>query len=144
MISAILFTIWLFSIIVPIIINVDYPLKTKLQFQIWLLWGLMSFIFIIPIFTGIKVKNNEGQYRGYIVAVEKNGAIFKGWNIILKTELESSNEDIGCIDRDNPELINRLKEAVKNKENLLLEYEGVWQYAIGECPNSNWKVIKIL
>lgn len=138
MISTVLFIVWLCSISIPIALAEDeiyYP---------WAIWTLLSVIWIIPVFTGIEVKNNEGSYTGYVTAVEQNGAIFKGWNVYLKTELDSSNEDIACINRENQELIERLKKAQEKKENITVEYEGVWQYKIGKCPNTNWMVINII
>jgi energy-coupling factor transporter transmembrane protein EcfT len=134
----ILFLIWLFLVLIAGFLSVE-----KKWHWGWLIWGLFSLTWIIPIFTGINIKNNEGIYKGYVVSVEQTGAIFKGWNVYLKTELESSNEEMACIDRNNQELIDALKEKVKTKENVVLEYEGVWHYKIGECPGSNWKVIKI-
>jgi len=111
---------------------------------IWIWWGLLNILWIIPIFTGVNIKNNEGQYKGYITSVEKTGAIFVGYNAYLKTDLTSSNEDKACIDRNNQDLINSLKEAQEKKENITVEYEGVWQYKIGECPGADWKITKIL
>ena len=138
MITNIKLIIWVVLSFIPLFYSIE-----KEKHFIWIIWALSSILWIIPIFTGINVKNNEGQYKGYVVAVEKNGAIFSGWNAFLKTELESSNEDVACINRDDMELIEKLKYAQKNKENIVVEYEGVWQYKIGECPKSSWKIIKI-
>lgn len=139
MITAIIFTIWIFLILVPIIISSEYE-----KHYFWFIWAFLAIFWIIPIFTGIPVKNNEGQYKGYVTAVEQNGAIFKGWNVYLKTELESSDADVACIDRDNENLINKLKYAQENKESVSLKYEGVWQYPIGVCPNSYWMIKEII
>lgn len=109
----------------------------------WLWWIPLNLLWIIPIFTGINVQNNEGQYAGYVTSVERSGAMFVGYNVYLKTDLSSSNEDVACIDRDNSTLIEQLKSAQVNKQNVTLEYEGVWQYKIGECPRSEWKVVGI-
>lgn len=110
----------------------------------WIWWILLNVVWIVLIFTGVYVKNNEGQYKGYITAVERNGAVFVGYNAFLKTDLTSSNEDMACIDRGNKQLIERLKTAQENKENIVVEYEGVWQYKIGECPNTDWKIIRVV
>ena len=142
MITIILLFIWLLLIFVPIIVTTEVYNKS-LMWLSWIGWILLSIVWIIPIFTGVEVKNNQGQYKGYVTAVEQNGAIFKGWNVYLKTELESSNEDVACIDRENQELIDRLKEIQELKENVVLEYEGVWQYKIGKCPETNWMIINI-
>lgn len=138
MISPILFIIWAFAIIIPIWQSMEdehWP---------WLIWLLLSIFWIIPIFTGITIKNNEGQYKGYITAVEKNGTIFQGWNVYLKSDLTSSNEEKACINREDQKLIDDLKKAQEKKENITVKYEGVWQYPIGVCPNSSWMIIKIL
>lgn len=137
MITGIILTIWFFLIIIPLICT-EYDINWP-----WAFWLLLSVFWIVPIFTGFHVENNEGQYKGYIVSVEKNGAIFQGYNAYLKTDLTSSNEDIACIDRNNPTLIEKLKLAQEKKENLTLIYRGVWQFAIGECPGADWMITGI-
>ena len=134
----IILLVWVIAIFLPLFLSIEHEIYWP-----WFIWGLLSFIWIIPILTGVHIKNNEGVYKGYITSIEQNGEIFKGWNIYLKTDLSSSNEDKACIDRNNPELIESLKLAQEKKENVNLEFEGVWEYAIGECPGSNWMVKKI-
>lgn len=134
-------TIWLLLIAVPMVMTTE---ETRGVIAAWIIWVSLGVIGVVLIFTGVPIPNNEGQYKGYVVAVERNGAIFKGWNVYLKTELESSNEDLACINRSDAELIKQLQEKVNTKENVLLEYRGVIQYAIGECPGSDWMVTKII
>ena len=138
MISIIIGVIWLMAIIWPINDSEFNDKKWP-----WLVWGLLSLLWIIPIFTGINVKSSDGQYKGYVLAVEHNGAIFKGYTAYLKTDLTSSDEDVACVNRDDKELIEKLKVIQERKENVVLEYESVWQYKIGECPNADWKIIGI-
>lgn len=130
--------IWATAVFIPMFISIEYG-----GFTPWIVWVLLSFVWIIPIYTGVNIKSNEGQYVGYVTSVEKNGAIFQGWNVYLKTDLQSSNEDKACIDRNNPELIAKLKEAQEEKGSVTLMYEGVWQYKIGECPGSDWMIKSI-
>ena len=104
--------------------------------------GVVVGIVVLP-FVGIPIKNNEGQYQGYVTAIERRGAIFKGWNVYLKTELESSDTDFACVNRDDATLIAKLKEAQEKKENVSLKYEGVWVYGAGVCPGTDWMVIGI-
>lgn len=137
-ITNILLIIWLTAILIPIFLMEEWEI-----YYPWLIWFALSILWIVPIFTGIHVKNNEGQFKGYVTAIEQSGAIFVGWNAHLKTELESSNEETACINRTDKELIEGLKKAQVNKENIVLQYEGVWQYAIGECPSSSWMIIGV-
>ena len=134
MISIIVFIIWLCAMFIPVVIE---------RIWVWVLWPFLAILWIIPIFTGVHVQSGEGQYKGYVTAVEQNGAIFKGWNVYLKTELESSDADIACIDRENSELIDALKSAQESKENIIVLHKSVWQYAIGECPGATWMVTDI-
>ena len=138
MITIILIIAWLCVAVIPAVISTDG--ETKEMIIAWLVWGFASLIWIVPIFTGVPVKSGEGQYKGYVTAVERNGAIFKVWNAYLKTELESSDEDVACV---SEELVERIKEAQEKKENITLKYEQVWQYAISECSGSSWKVVGI-
>lgn len=142
MVSLTLFLIWVVLAVIPASIALEvYKLRDAVI--VWSVWLLLSLLWIVPIFSGVPVPNNEGQYKGYVTAVERNGAIFKGWNVFLKTDLQSSNEGKACIDRDNQELIDKLKEVQEAKENVTLVYEGVWQYKIGECPGVDWQVVGI-
>lgn len=134
MITLILGFLWMIAILVPLI------KESKLA---WIVWLLSSLIWITTISTGLPIENSQGQYKGFVTAVEKNGTLFKGWTAYLRTELESSNEDIACINRDNQELIERLKTASEKKENLTLEYRGKIQFPIGECPGSDWMIVRI-
>lgn len=138
MITFNIFAAWLLLAMVPLWQSLD---EEKHYF--WIIWGLMSLLWIVPLFTGVHMPNNQGQYKGYVTAIEQNGAIFKGWNVFLKTDLQSSNEDMACIDRTNYKLIEKLQQAQETKENVVLEYEGVWQYAIGECPGADWMIKNI-
>ena len=139
MTTTIIMAVWISLIILPMYLSVEKNIHSS-----WMIWFVLSIFWILPIFTGINVKNNEGQYTGYVVSVEQNGAIFKGWNVYLKTELDSSDADMACIDRDNQELIQQLKSAQVEKTNITVLFEGVWQYKIGECPNSDWMVREII
>jgi hypothetical protein len=127
--------VWIFLFILI------FMLEWEDYLVVFILWVLLSAMWIVPIFTGINIKDGSGQYQGYVVAVEQSGAIFKGYIIYLKTDLTSSNEDVACINRENNELIGKLKEAQKNKENIIVEYESMFQYGIGVCPNSGWMVM---
>lgn len=139
MITTIFLVIWLASFCLPLHLSMEKDIRYP-----WVIWILFASIWIIPIFTGINVKNNEGQYKGYVTSVEQNGAIFKGWNAYLKTELESSDVDIACIDRENQKLIQELRNAQEIKKNITVKYEGIWQYKIGECPKSDWMIKEII
>lgn len=139
MITTILFFVWLLFVVWPIFVLLD-----KGNIKPMFLWVIASVLWVIPIFTGVPVENNRGQYQGYATAVEQNGVIFRGWNVYLKTELESSNEDRACVDGNNSELISSIQEAVKSKESLTLKYVGVWQYPIGTCPGTDWMITGII
>ena len=142
MISVILFAVWEFVTLIAIVVFILIPYQERFL-ALFIVSSIAFLPVLIPIFTGIPVKNNEGQYKGYVTAVERNGAIFKGWNVYLKTELESSNEDVACINREDQQLIERLKKAQEDKENVVLKYEGVWQYAIGVCPGKDRMIISV-
>ena len=100
-------------------------------------------LLITSIFTGLHIKNNEGQYKGYVVSLEQDGVIFKGYTVYLKTDLQSSNEDVACVNRDDKELIEKLKESQGLNEPIILDYEGMIIYGIGECPKSDWMIMGI-
>lgn len=105
---------------------------------------LLGVLGVVTAFTGLRIENNHGQYKGYVTAVEQSGiGPWKGWNAYLKTELESSNEDVACINRDDQKLIERLQKASENKENLVFRYRGELQFPLGVCPGAEWMIVGI-
>jgi len=138
MLSTILFVVLLIVAIIAFLFSLEEENHLP-----WMIVTFLFIIFLISLGTGLPIQNNEGSYTGYVTAVEKNGAIFKGMNVFIKTELESSNEDIACVAIENQELIAELRKAQEEKRNVTLEYYGLVQFPIGECPNSNWSITNI-
>lgn len=108
-----------------------------------LLWCVSVLAMITTLFTGFPISNNQGQYKGYVTAVEQNGSLFKGWTAYLKTELESSDVDVACINRDDQALVSRLQKASEDKESLVLRYRGEIQFPIGVCPGADWMIVGV-
>jgi hypothetical protein len=138
MLSAIL----LIVLVVVAIIALLFSLEEENHLP-WIIVVFVFLFFILSLATGLPIRNNEGSYTGYVTSVEKNGAIFKGMNVFLKTELESSNEDMACVAIEDKELIAELRKAQEEKRNVTLEYYGLVQFPIGECPNSDWSITSI-
>jgi hypothetical protein len=140
MVSTILFLTWLFLSWAFIM----YLVGANKSIAWIILVPATAFIWLFTVFLGVPIKNNSGQYTGFVTAVEQNGVIFKGYNVFLKTELESSDSDKACIDRNNKELIDELRQAQREKRNIVLEYEGVLEYGVGQCPGEDWMIKEII
>lgn len=97
----------------------------------------------IPLFIRIS-QIGEGEHNGYITAVDQRGYIFKNYDVYFKTDNSSSQEDIYCINRSNLELIDKAKEANKERKQVILHYKGVRGFGLGLCEGTEIQDIEEL
>lgn len=136
MISLILFTIWIFAFF---LLGVAVGESKKA----WLVYSFTALLWIVPIFTGVPIKNQDGQFHVYVTAQERSGAIFQVQKVYLKTELESSDQKVACVDEDNTALIEELRQAQKQEKKVTLQYEGYWQFPLNKCHGASWMITAI-
>ena len=102
--------------------------------------GLVVFLLILVIIGPITifalglrdVGESHGRHTGYITAVEYNGNII--WDaelVYFKTDAESSQEDIYCV--NDPVLQEKLVELSKTKKLVNIEYENDFLMWAWEC-----------
>jgi len=100
----------------------------------------LIFIGILCVFVGVfgmglfmhSFGVTDGQHTGYVTAVERNeGMIYSDTLVYFKTDLESSQEDIYCV--NDPELKTRLEIAARNKVPVTISYHNDFILYNSEC-----------
>jgi len=84
---------------------------------------MKKFLLIIPLalaLQGCITTTVDGEYTGYVTAVEKTGLIFKTWDVYVKTDRESSQEDKFCVPSD--EVAKQLKGFGTEKKRALIKF----------------------
>lgn len=103
---------------------------------------LIAMIIIVPIIglvTGFGFPN-KGEHVGYITAVEQGG-FGDNYTAYIKSELESSQEDVYCIQDEN--LVDTLREKSKTKENVVVVYSRGWFEPITVCNGEPSVIINV-
>jgi len=76
----------------------------------------------------------NGTHTGFVTAVETTGILFKTTRVYVKTDAQSSQEDVYClIDKS---LIPILKELESSKQQITIKYDNYfiqgWRYCDAE------------
>lgn len=87
-------------------------------------------ILFIPV-VGWHYETGRGEHTGYITAVETGGIFFKTSNAYLKTDTQSSQEDIYCV--VDPTVLGKLKEFAKTKTFINVYYLDYIANGISTC-----------
>lgn len=95
---------------------------------------VLSFIAIILVgINGLNIGTGSGEHTGYITSVEKNGLIFKTGRAYVKTDLQSSQEDMYCITDES--LYKELEVVSRSKEPVTLKYHSKLIYGATNCSS---------
>ncbi len=65
---------------------------------------------------------NEGQHTGYVTAVEREGLIWKTWRAYVKTDPQSSQEDLYCV--TDPNVVFDLQYMEKSRQLITVNYSS--------------------
>ncbi len=95
---------------------------------------------IAPFF--VVINTTKGQHTGVVTAVDQSGFLFKNYTVYFKTDSGSSQEDSYCVNRDNTDLANKLKEAAKTKKVVTIEYSGNIGVGLALCHHSEIRNIE--
>jgi hypothetical protein len=102
--------------------------------------GIIIFVVSIP-FVGFHYETGRGEHTGYITSVEKSGIWFKTNSAYLKTDTQSSQEDIYCV--IDPEIYTQLQEVAKNKSWVNVYYFSWLSTGISNCGISGDIIYKV-
>lgn len=102
-------------------------------------------ILVLSIPLNIKTRAN-GEHIGYVTAVEDQGGIIpsNGTTVYVKTELSSSQEDTYCVPDKEVELIEELKQAARDKNNVAISFDGLILTGWFNCTGDVIKDVEVL
>lgn len=94
-------------------------------------------IAVLPILflAGCITTTRDAEQVGYITAVENNGAIFRTWAVYTKSELESSQEELWCV--EDKDVVDKLKNFRDRKTRVRLNYFDEMVIAPWRCSTHN-------
>lgn len=85
---------------------------------------------IIPI-TGLHYVTGQGHHVGYITATETSGLIWKTGTAYVKSDAQSSQEDVYCVMDDS--VLAQLKDAAEKKEKVEVTHISYFSPGIKNC-----------
>jgi hypothetical protein len=76
----------------------------------------------------------NGSHVGIVTAVEKSGVIWKTWDVYVKTDATSSQEDTYCVEDDD--VISTIRAANLTRKKVELIYHDEFFIAPWRCGSS--------
>lgn len=100
--------------------------------------AVMLLVFIVSSIVGfdsvVRISSvGQGEHTGYVTAVEQEGYFYKNLRVYVKTSLESSQEDVYCVNGNQTNIKNELQQAQKDKRIVTIKYQGVNGIGLGLC-----------
>lgn len=93
---------------------------------------LMVFVTTLaPFLGGIHYELGRGEHNGYITATEKSGLFWQTGRAYLKTDTQSSQEDVYCV--VDEEVYQDLSNAVVSKKHVVVSHLTWFMPAYWEC-----------
>lgn len=81
--------------------------------------------------VGFHYNTGSGQHTGYVTAVQKQGVFFKTWRAYVKTNTQSSQEDMYCVIDEN--IVKQLQDAAENNRQVTISYIDWLEPGITNC-----------
>lgn len=96
---------------------------------------LLSVLLLTPLLlTGCYKTTVNGEHTGQVTAVESTGVIWKTNDVFFKSDAQSSQEDIYCVE-DN-DVMEQLVTYSKNKNTVSVKYHSELVVAPWRCNES--------
>lgn len=97
--------------------------------------GLFLGIFLfILVLSPIRFNTEQGGTEsGYVVAVDQEGIFYPNYHIFLKNDTAQTEAVDYCINLNNKQLADQLKEYGRTKQRVEIEYTGVRGYGWHLC-----------
>ncbi len=76
----------------------------------------------------------DAEHTGIITAVEPEGVVWKSTNVYVKTDAESTQEDLYCL--EDSSLVPELKQLAKSKARVTVLYRNEMIVAPWRCDGS--------
>lgn len=116
-------------------------METGEKIVLWIL-GIIMFAVLFSVgisLVGLHIETNNGEHTGYITAVEKSGVVFKTYTVYVKTDTQSSQEDMYCVIDDR--IIPELKEKSAKKEQVTVVFMDYFSAGVSNCGSYNAGII---
>lgn len=84
-----------------------------------------------------------GHHTGLVTAIDQKGFLFTNYQVFFKTDASSSQEDTYCVNRNNNEVADQLKDANKNKKKVTITYRGVRGLGLGLCDSEEIEKVEV-
>ena len=110
----------------------------KLAIAFLVILGIVILSIILAVFFGFGFPFT-GNHTGYITAVERGG-MFDIPNLYLKTDTQSSQEDLYCLSED---LYQVAQDYSKRKNLVTVEYARGWFMPFWSCNSANYRISEI-
>lgn len=97
---------------------------------------LVAVILIVGfvLFDSVSLNTERGgSHTGYVTAVDQDGVFFTNYQVYVKTDNSSSQEDIYCVNRSNKALIDELRTYSKSRALVTVNYSGNIGIGLGLC-----------
>lgn len=101
--------------------------------------NIILIIAVILSVTGYIETTSNGRHSGQISAVEKNGIIWQTWDVYVKSDISSSQEDKYCV--EDASLIPQLQSLSENRNKTTLLYRDEFMVAPWRCGNDEVGII---
>lgn len=102
--------------------------------------SVLWFILWVP-FMGWHYETSRGEHTGYVTAVEKSGVFFKTGTAYIKTDTQSSQEDIYCVMDDAVQ--SDLQKYSLSKTHVNVYYFGWFSAGIANCAGEGEIIYKV-
>ncbi len=94
---------------------------------------------IILASSGCIETTSNGRHNGQVTAVERNGVIWKTWDVYIKSDISSSQEDKYCV--EDTTLIPQLDALSKDRTKVTVLYRDELVVAPWRCGNDEVGII---
>ena len=94
------------------------------------------------LFTGCWTTSEDSQYTGYVTGVTQYGIFWKTGKVWSKTDIESSQEYIYCV--EDEEVYQQLKDLEANKEVATMILHSELFTAPWRCGLETWIIDSII
>lgn len=107
--------------------------------------SIVGTVFLAPVvalilyIAGWHIQTGEGEHTGYVTATETTGIFYKTKRAFLKTDTQSSQEDMYCVLDETA--YEKLQQAQTSKEKVTVQYIDWLAKGIKNCGGEQGGVI---
>ncbi|MFZ3385335.1 MAG: hypothetical protein WA144_15550 [Candidatus Methanoperedens sp.] len=92
---------------------------------------MMVFVLAVVLLSGCIETLKNGRHSGQVTAIEQSGLIWKTWDVYVKSDISSSQEDRYCV--EDVSLIPQLDALSKSRTKVTVLYRGEFYVAPWRC-----------